>query len=941
MALRIQCPRCQTHLQVADEHRGKQVRCPTCTGVMMVPGPCVTQAIRPVPQAAPPARPAVSSQAVTSRNPAWPAPASPVVSVRRGRPAPAVNLKTRLAGSSQWLRRTVYRACTLREGMPWFLAGAGGALTLFIGFFIALSGSARPFITSIAQAPQGKAAAQPEKKNKPAAPAKKVAGAPVAAGKTEVKTSNYPPNTKEEKAAAATGPKVAEVVPKAVQPPPGPAPADIAADTIRHVKKATAYLRVTLPGGHTGEGSGFFAAEPGLVFTNAHVLGMLGAASPPPSKVDIVVNSGEPDELQLSGQLLGVDRGSDLAILRASGEAMRWPAPLPLDGSQSVTELQKVYVFGFPFGANLGKNITISPSSVSSLRRGNDGGVAQIQVNGGMNPGNSGGPVVDSRGAVVGVSVSIIMGTQINFAVPGEKVQALLHGRVADIHFGEPFQDGAQVKLPLDIECIDPLKRIHGLRAEVWTGKAGNPRPVTDKAPEPSAGDSPRQNVTLQYQDGKGHGEIVLPTVNYGQVVWVQPVLEAGGDYTSWAAATPLPASEFPPVQRAAATLQQRYDAQADRTVKMKADFKMHMGTSPAQVIFGESMDLAAFEQTQTDPRGGKLRLTVSSFTMTREGGGKTVSYLPQVQALLKSRLFTFTSDAGGALLKRNHPTLERFYPLGLRNGYEELAGHIGNAYEMTCFTVPNRLVQPRETWPAKLPLTIMSNGKRELMDLFATCTYEGSRQVQGQNEGLITISGNVKSRQQGATAAGRTFGKVHFNIDKGYISWADLTMDSGGGNDMPFSQTLHVHLTRVPGNAQNITPAPPGPAKAAPGKLQILMQTSTALSGQDPIDFPEKHGCHYKNFPVNLTAGQTYLVEMNVQGKTNLDPYLVLLDPNGKKVAEDDDSGGQLNALLIFKAPVTGTYQIRATTCAEQNEGPFTLRVSMIVRDDAQDDED
>jgi len=201
--------------------------------------------------------------------------------------------------------------------------------------------------------------------------------------------------------------------------PPGPAPPALGKEALRLVKNATAYLKVTQGNGTISEGSGFFALEPGLVFTNAHVLGMLSPSSLGPKDVEVVVHSGQKDEFQLCAQVLGVDRTTDLAILSVNHERQRWPTALAVDSTRDLTELQKVYVFGFPFGASLGKDITVGDSSISRMIKGPDGTVAQIQVNGGMNPGNSGGPVVDTRGVVVGVAVSILRGTQLNFAVPG------------------------------------------------------------------------------------------------------------------------------------------------------------------------------------------------------------------------------------------------------------------------------------------------------------------------------------------------------------------------------------------------------------------------------------------------------------------------------------------------------------------------------------------
>ena len=72
---------------------------------------------------------------------------------------------------------------------------------------------------------------------------------------------------------------------------------------------------------------------------------------------------------------------------------------------------------------------------------------SQVQVNGGMHPGNSGGPVTDARGDVVGVSVAVIRGTQINFAIPGDFVRQVLDGRF-DERTRHPYRASDQARLP-------------------------------------------------------------------------------------------------------------------------------------------------------------------------------------------------------------------------------------------------------------------------------------------------------------------------------------------------------------------------------------------------------------------------------------------------------------------------------------------------------------
>jgi S1-C subfamily serine protease len=207
--------------------------------------------------------------------------------------------------------------------------------------------------------------------------------------------------------------------------PAGPVPSEMAASTVQQVKKSTVQLRVQFSGSGA-EGSGFFAVQRGIVITNAHVIGMIRPGTAPPRSVEVVINSGEADEVRTSGTVLGVDRENDLAVLRVNGDLSRLPPALPIDTATKLTETQKVYIFGFPFGSKLGKNITVSTSSVSSLRREN-GILKQVQVNGGMHPGNSGGPVTDARGAVIGVSVAGISGTTINFAIPADFIQQVVN----------------------------------------------------------------------------------------------------------------------------------------------------------------------------------------------------------------------------------------------------------------------------------------------------------------------------------------------------------------------------------------------------------------------------------------------------------------------------------------------------------------------------------
>jgi tetratricopeptide (TPR) repeat protein len=79
--------------------------------------------------------------------------------------------------------------------------------------------------------------------------------------------------------------------------------------------------------------------------------------------------------------------------------------------------------------------------------------------------------------------------------------------------------------------------------------------------------------------------------------------------------------------------------------------------------------------------------------------------------------------------------------------------------------------------------------------------------------------------------------------------------------------------------------------------------------------------------YQVKLSAGKLYVIDMVSPDPKALDPYLKLKDADGQQVAEDDDSGGGLNARIIYRAPRDGVYRIHATSF-NAGSGAFTLTV-------------
>jgi serine protease Do len=116
-----------------------------------------------------------------------------------------------------------------------------------------------------------------------------------------------------------------------------------------------------------------------------------------------------------------------------------------------------------------------------------------------------------------------------------------------------------------------------------------------------------------------------------------------------------------------------------------------------------------------------------------------------------------------------------------------------------------------------------------------------------------------------------------------------------------------------------------PTPAIVGSNPLNLNGQAIAATLSAADNTLPD--GSYYKSYQFQGQAGQSLVIEMRGNG---LDPYMVLFDGNGRKVAEDDDGGGGKNARIAITLPSTGKYTLYANSYEVGDTGAFTLSATL-----------
>lgn len=280
-------------------------------------------------------------------------------------------------------------------------------------------------------------------------------------------------------------------------------------EDLRQAVDSSVYLKVSRVFRSTyfpTTGSGFFVHPDGYLLTNWHVIadqievpldGRIREVTTKVLSIEAVLHSGTPDERVVRARVVSRDRTHDLALLQVDAAAPAW---LDVQRPPEVGLTDPVWVVGYPFGGLLSLDrgqavgadepnpeVTVNAGMVTSLRHDDRGRLASIQTDAAVNPGNSGGALLNADGRVVGVVNAGISGGQgIGFAIAPSVIEGFVRSRAVRVRFDPDvvLSPPQPIRITVTPILADGTQRDGEIRVEV----EGMPRVTIPLEPAPDNG---------------------------------------------------------------------------------------------------------------------------------------------------------------------------------------------------------------------------------------------------------------------------------------------------------------------------------------------------------------------------------------------------------------------------------------------------------------------
>lgn len=554
----------------------------------------------------------------------------------------------------------------------------------------------------------------------------------------------------------------------------GTSPYQMPKDILDRVKRQGCLIRAKTTEG-LADGSGWLA-EPGIVVTNAHVVGMMDRSARPPLALDVYFYAGTPEVRKYSGKVLCVDYDEDLSIVQLdSKEGL--PEPFTVVPSTDLMESQRLFVIGFPHGSFLGSSeftdgldpltvqIKVRNTYVSGRVENKKTDLLKyIQCEGGVIQGNSGGAIVDMNGAVRCMCQSGMpdidqpdVMSQLAFCVPSEFPLRLLNGHPLEVKPLYAYKDGSVAKQPVEIKFADPLNRVKNVRLDYWVGKPGKPRRSAKVQPKPRDDDYPRQTVSCTYdsETKKAICEFVLPETEPGYAYWIQPRYIDGTGNEVWAEAT-FYAPDGPPVERREIALNANFKKNSARLVDVMSDSEFrhvyfgqnfaesnHLFVTLGEFVLGpDNINKGhhrvgyKFDDMQFGNPRTWSELIKTLITLNVAGGN-----LADVVRNVESQAL-FTKD--GVMTDKVQADLSKVRPIILIPLLKQFNDQVLQSVQTMSIRLPNKSVQYGEEWEQPTNLVIAARSRLEPALFKMKMKYLGVRDRGGRLEAVVDIKGSI-----------------------------------------------------------------------------------------------------------------------------------------------------------------------------------------------------
>jgi predicted Zn finger-like uncharacterized protein len=811
MSIRVVCPHCEAAFNVADDLRGKKVRCRECE--------------KPVPVVAAKPRRADDDEDEREEHvqarPSKPAPAP----VRRGRAdeddeRPARNIRKRDDDDEDDDRPAPRKGKKKSSSTGLIVAAVGGGVVLLAGIigvvvWLAMRDSDKKAENTPVTPPAGFPSGANPGKGGPG-PGVMGNGPPggmmMGGGAGGMQGKGGAPDP----AGLAEARRIENAIAIAKQLDP---------EVRKKIEASTVFIGVKDKEKNptfAASGSGFLAFEPGIVLTNAHVVDMLEPGSVEPESITVSIHSGLPDQKDLKAKVLAVDQKADLAVLRIDPAGL--PPPLIVKSSTGLVSTQLVYICGFPRGKIVSNSVTILPGQVASLSHDPKTGVLdKVVMTSDMQPGNSGGPVVNDTGEVVGVNVDALRGTRINRAVPGDYVHVIINGRITRMRTGQSSFSAGQVKVPVVAELINPMGRLSRVEVDVWMGDDAAdyyPPASNNNAPAPRPGDSPHMRYDLELNGDKATGEFMLPDPAPGKSYYWQPVVtykeKDKPQLVHWSIGEKYTPDQ-PVYRRPAKLLHKKLAGNRNVSVGIKQKFSLLLGKAEESLITVK-FDGELTEQPGTPDEKGKSVMRINVHTMKPDVKlpDDLKKEVKEIETMEKERQRVFNSvgHLDLRMLINERGDIEKGIasaksaPSEIRAEVESIGEDILDWLQAASIPLSNRQMNHGEPWTHKRPFAVLTPFlDLHFKEIEMTYTYLGVRTRNNREEALVDLSGKLRNKHSGPRFGCRLDGRALVDLETGLVTMArttttmDLDLSFGPGGGIPARGTMEVNFERsLPG---------------------------------------------------------------------------------------------------------------------------------------------